>query len=176
MGYLSQRDLAFVIRSPTLTDSSHCNFSENFKQRRIFMVSAFEESSLVEQLHRLRAYLDSKASINTDDLMRDLAFTLNERRTNYLFRAAVIGDSPVAVATALSEGVKIQKAPRRPAVGFVFTGQGAQWRGMGKELLEIYPVFRQSIQRIDCHLAQMGAPFCILGLFSFPLKLTCLSL
>ncbi|PLB36893.1 putative polyketide synthase [Aspergillus candidus] len=162
MGYLSQRDLAFVIRSPTLTDSSHCNFSENFKQRRIFMVSAFEESSLVEQLHRLRAYLDSKASINTDDLMRDLAFTLNERRTNYLFRAAVIGDSPVAVATALSEGVKIQKAPRRPAVGFVFTGQGAQWRGMGKELLEIYPVFRQSIQRIDCHLAQMGAPFCIL--------------
>ncbi|PKY01155.1 polyketide synthase [Aspergillus campestris IBT 28561] len=162
MGYFSQRDLTFVVRSPTLTDSSHCNSSEDSKQRRIFMVSAFEESSLVEQLHKLRVYLSQKASTNTDELMHDLAFTLNERRTNHLFRAAVIGDSPVAVATALSQRVKVQKAPRRPAVGFVFTGQGAQWRGMGKELLEVYPVFRRSIQRIDYYMAQMGAPFCIL--------------
>lgn len=130
------------------------------------MVSAFEESSLVEQLQRLREYLSQKASANVNEFMRDLAFTLNERRTNHLFRAAIIGDTPAAVVAALSERVKVQKAPRRPAVGFVFTGQGAQWRGMGKELLEVYPVFRQSIQRIDCYMAQMGAPFCTLGLFS----------
>lgn len=172
MGYLSSRNLTFVSRSPALFDSPRCISPESSLHRRIFMVSAFEESSLVEQLRRLRAYLSQKSTTNTNELMRDLAFTLSERRTNHLFKAAVIGDSPAAVAAALSERVKIQKGPRKPAVGFVFTGQGAQWRGMGKELLEVCPVFRQSIQRIDCFMAQMGAPICILG----PISCSLLSL
>jgi acyl transferase domain-containing protein len=37
--------------------------------------------------------------------------------------------------------------------------KGAQWAGMDKELLHTYPVFWESISRIDRYLAELGTPF-----------------
>jgi hypothetical protein len=36
---------------------------------------------------------------------------------------------------------------------------------MGKELLHIYPVFWESISRIDKYLAELGSPFYVSGEF-----------
>ena len=38
---------------------------------------------------------------------------------------------------------------RQPRVAFVFSGQGGQWYGMGRELLQQEPVFYKEIERID---------------------------
>jgi zearalenone synthase (highly reducing iterative type I polyketide synthase) len=46
-----------------------------------------------------------------------------------------------------------QKAASAPRVGFVFTGQGAQWAQMGWDLM-IYSVFASSIQEADKYLTQ----------------------
>ncbi|KAF8846720.1 hypothetical protein BDZ45DRAFT_755700 [Acephala macrosclerotiorum] len=48
------------------------------------------------------------------------------------------------------------KAPR---IGFIFTGQGAQWNAMGRELYEQYPVFAATVDACDKCLAAFGAPF-----------------
>ncbi|EEY14055.1 fatty acid synthase S-acetyltransferase [Verticillium alfalfae VaMs.102] len=42
-------------------------------------------------------------------------------------------------------------------MGFVFTGQGAQWYGMGRELFEQYPIYAAAIARADDCLRAFGA-------------------
>src|ERR1700761_7806799 len=40
--------------------------------------------------------------------------------------------------------------PREPQMlVFVFSGQGAQWAQMGKELIQVYPCFEESIKALD---------------------------
>jgi len=39
---------------------------------------------------------------------------------------------------------------------FVYTGQGSQWWGMGRDLLEREPVFRETIAKIDAFLAPLA--------------------
>jgi acyl transferase domain-containing protein len=49
-------------------------------------------------------------------------------------------------AAGLSVG---EKAGRRPRVAFLFSGNGSQWVGMGRQLLAGMPVFRRSMMRCD---------------------------
>ncbi|OKP15072.1 Lovastatin diketide synthase LovF [Penicillium subrubescens] len=164
LGYLTERGLQRWFRSPSsaaqkgpLVDGqSEC--SEPLRQR-IFMISAFDELSCQSQIAILREYLESNKEFVQDDFVDDLAFTLNERRSTFMWKAAIIGSSVTDLCDSLSKGPSIRCSARRPTLSFVFTGQGAQWAGMGKELLHTYPVFRESISRIDRYLAELGSPF-----------------
>lgn len=130
---------------------------------RVYLFSGFDERSTARQLQNFREYLLKERPEADERYMNNLAYTLNERRTIHACRAAIVGTSPATLAEALSGRMKIVKARRRPSIGFVFTGQGAQWAGMGKELLEAYPVFHESIQRIDDYIKSIGALYCMVG-------------
>ncbi|KAI0398130.1 polyketide synthase, partial [Xylariaceae sp. FL0594] len=43
----------------------------------------------------------------------------------------------------------------KPRLGFVFTGQGAQWYAMGRQLIQESPIFRQTLQRCDAVLQSL---------------------
>jgi acyl transferase domain-containing protein len=94
-------------------------------------------------------------------LLDDLAFTLNERRSTFTWKVALVASTIEDLTQSLAQNIKARSAVRRPRVGFVFTGQGAQWAGMGKELLEAYPVFRNSVLEIDTYLDAIGSPFSV---------------
>ncbi|CAL3970576.1 unnamed protein product, partial [Diplocarpon coronariae] len=49
-----------------------------------------------------------------------------------------------------------------PRIGFIFTGQGAQWYAMGRELFDAYPIFAATMERIDRYLTKLGANFSLL--------------
>lgn len=114
-------------------------------------------------MQKLHDYLLDRQQIADDGFLDDLAFTLNECRSRFTCKAAVTGDAVGSVISAFSKNVTVRNAIRKPTLGFVFTGQGAQWAGMGKELLQAYPVFRESIARIDNYLADIGSPFTVQG-------------
>ncbi|KAE8325397.1 hypothetical protein BDV39DRAFT_206936 [Aspergillus sergii] len=157
-GYLCSRRLrSIVLYNEHAIDTNQ--FSPT--RSRVYVFSGFDERSTTRQLQNFREYLLKERSEADDRYMSNLAYTLNERRTIHAYRAATVGTSPATLAEALSGRVKIAKARRRPTIGFVFTGQGAQWAGMGKELLEAYPVFHESIQRIDDYMQSIGAPYCM---------------
>ncbi|GFF89731.1 lovastatin nonaketide synthase [Aspergillus udagawae] len=171
-GYLQSHGLQALVANPrTLflrnalepSQTPNGRHNESPIRARLFMLSGFDDRSVAKQIENIRGYVLERQSIVDDPFMSSLAFTLNQRRTALTCRAAVTGNSAASVIKALEIGINIRKATRKPAVGFVFTGQGAQWCGMGRELVGAYPVFRQSMERVDAHLIRLGAPFSALG-------------
>ncbi|KAH8799346.1 putative polyketide synthase [Xylogone sp. PMI_703] len=146
---------------------SHTNGRSNGKvdnllpegRTRLFIISGFDEAASERQARILGSYLESRQGLDDDNYLDDLAYTLGERRTEFTWKAAVPASSKIELSKALSSGVKFSKANKKTALGFVFTGQGAQWCGMGKELITAYPVFRKTINKIGSYLASIGAPF-----------------
>lgn len=55
-------------------------------------------------------------------------------------------------AAGLSAG---EAAERRPRVAFLFSGNGSQWMGMGRQLLAGMPVFRRSMVRSDRRMRKL---------------------
>ncbi|HET8939559.1 MAG TPA: SDR family NAD(P)-dependent oxidoreductase, partial [Polyangiales bacterium] len=68
-------------------------------------------------------------------------------------RAAVVADTPVALASALRARAErldaAQARSPRPRVVFVFPGYGSQWLGMGRSLLAEEPAFRRAIEACE---------------------------
>ena len=104
----------------------------------------------------LRALVDAWMELlpRTNVPLEDLCHTASERRTHYEWRVAVIADSRESALAKMKERAAIdaplgRSATAAPRVGFVFSGQGPQWYGMGRELLVSEPVFREVVTECD---------------------------
>lgn len=116
---------------------------------RLLVFSANDDSSLKAHVNECIRHLSNPA-VNVQSA--DLAYTLAERRSRHFFRAYAVSEGPLFRESQVAYGKPASSAPR---VGFVFTGQGAQWPGMGRELLQRFPVARQTIHRLDRALSSM---------------------
>ncbi|MCP3102824.1 type I polyketide synthase [Myxococcus sp. K15C18031901] len=96
----------------------------------------------------------------------DWCFTANAGRSHFEHRAAVTGATSTELRAALARlrevGLRPAMEPRRgaerPRPVFLFTGQGTLRPGVGRELFETWPVFREALQRCSEVLAPlMGA-------------------
>jgi acyl transferase domain-containing protein len=133
---------------------------------RIFVISAFDEASGARQVEALREHLKRLPEAHPVNFLNDLAFTLGERRTVLPWRAAIVAKSASQLKKILSsECITFSKSLKAISIGFVFTGQGAQWRGMGRELIAVYPAFHESLVSADEQLKIFGASWSLLGMF-----------
>jgi acyl transferase domain-containing protein len=85
----------------------------------------------------------------------DLAYTLSERRSRHFHRAYMVADSININEGAFTFGKKNTDAPR---IGYIFTGQGAQWSQMGKGVIETFAVAKSLINRLDHALQALPNP------------------
>jgi acyl transferase domain-containing protein/acyl carrier protein len=106
-------------------------------------------------------YADSLAGAD-DSRYYDIAHTAATRRQWLERRLAVFGARPEEIIRRLrrfaaGEAVKGVVQENRLAssarLAFVYAGNGAQWLGMGRRLLEESPLFRETIEEIDALLA-----------------------
>ncbi|KAJ5916406.1 Acyl transferase/acyl hydrolase/lysophospholipase [Penicillium tannophilum] len=90
-------------------------------------------------------------ALNNPGRVRDLAFTLANRREHLPHRAFAVAS---LLATVTTSALSASKTEGVPSIIMVFTGQGAQWPQMGQCMLQssAYPVFKKSIQSLDEHL------------------------
>ena len=113
---------------------------------RLLVWSAPDEKALRRIMDGQRAFYEGH--IAGDQAKVDqLAYTLAERRSRMLWRAS-------AIATDGSDNAALLSAPRpvrssgEVGLAFVLTGQGAQYANMGCELLEHFPLFKETLQSI----------------------------
>jgi acyl transferase domain-containing protein len=95
-------------------------------------------------------------SINQFDI-GDVLYTLGSRTSGFSRRAFAVTESKTPQAALDVNTMSLGKIPSSPAkrIGFIFTGQGAQWPEMGARLIDEYAVFRESIRYLDGVLARL---------------------
>jgi acyl transferase domain-containing protein len=114
--------------------------------------SANDENSLKAYCKAIRKHLiDPNVAIK----LSDLSYTLSERRSRLFHRGYVVADK-----TDLDEGGFVfgKKSTAAPKVAFVFTGQGAQWSQMGKDLIETFSVAKSVVEHLDDVLQRLPNP------------------
>ncbi len=113
-----------------------------------FLLSAKTPEALAAQAGRLGSHLSANPELQD----ADVALTLASARANLEHRAAVVGSTRSELLAGL--GALAQGRPHPTLVGgratsaklaFLFPGQGSQWLGMGRELLDESAVFAARI-------------------------------
>lgn len=115
----------------------------------LLRLSARTPTALTAAAERLAAHLSRPpaASQNAPDLA-DVAYTLRVGRRELTQRLAVVAADPADAAAALADparritGAKPKTPPR---LAFLFSGQGAQYPGMGAGLYRTEPAFRDAV-------------------------------
>ncbi|KAJ5952535.1 polyketide synthase [Penicillium vulpinum] len=116
------------------------------------VLSANDEVSLRANIKALSDHLiNPRVKVS----LPDLAYTLSERRTRLFHRAFVKTRNTELDESSFVLGKKSSEPPR---FGFIFTGQGAQWSQMGKNLLEFFPWTRSILEELDDVLRRLPDP------------------
>ncbi|MFH8367682.1 beta-ketoacyl synthase N-terminal-like domain-containing protein [Streptomyces sp. NPDC018031] len=123
---------------------------------RLYPLSGRSDSALREDAARLADWLGGPGA---DVPLGALGHTLGARRSHLDHRIAVVADGRKELESRLRgvasgepvPGVGTGTVPgdTGPGVVWVFSGTGAQWPGMGRELLATEPAFAAVIDRID---------------------------
>lgn len=138
--------------------------SSDSKPRYLYLLSANSEESVRSQMKGIELYLEQRPETFELSLMSKLAYTLCQRRSILPWRVAVSASSGSELIRKLSSPSVIPvRRFDKPRIGFVFTGQGAQWYAMGRELLQSYPVFTAAIKAADSCLVSLGAGWNLIG-------------
>jgi acyl transferase domain-containing protein/NADPH:quinone reductase-like Zn-dependent oxidoreductase len=141
----------------TLDDSSHGYPNRPSKNTpRLMLLSGPDTASLNRQIEQYTSWLKSSPeSLNSPSFLEDLAYTLTQRRTHHTTRSFAVVDSLESLADFKPKMSSPIRSAKEPHIGFCFTGQGAQWAGMARELLR-FPFFRENVQDSNAQLQQLG--------------------
>lgn len=131
-----------VVRSPVAMRPVH-----------LLALSAKTETALAAQAGRYAEHLAEHPEVTLDDLCA----STNAGRSHFQQRAAVVARNRGEMAERLlalrdgkaAPGVKTGRArlATPPKVAFLFTGQGSQYTGMGRELFESEPTYRGALEQ-----------------------------
>ncbi|WP_157867837.1 type I polyketide synthase, partial [Streptomyces prasinus] len=120
------------------------------------VVSGQGEAALRAQAGRWASWLEEHGDV----ALADVAVTAGRHRSQFASRASVVASDVAGVVEGLSavaegralDSVVTGTAEPRGKVVFVFPGQGSQWAGMGRELLQTSTVFAAAIDQCDVAL------------------------
>jgi emericellamide synthase (highly reducing iterative type I polyketide synthase) len=141
-----------------VTISSEFNGGLETPRPRLFILSHALESGVGDAAANLKRFVT-----NLDGTCRsldNLAFTLT-RRSILEYRFCVTASTQKELVEGLDRQAtgedRVSRHTTPPKLCFAFTGQGAQWAGMGRELLFTNPLFASSMKQSEKTLLRLGA-------------------
>jgi neocarzinostatin naphthoate synthase len=116
------------------------------RRPRLFPLSSMSAEGVTAQAARLAGWLEE----HPDTPLADVAATLARHRSHLPFRRTVVASGTAELAARLRQPAPPPSAAGEPADPvWVFSGHGAQWAGMGRELLDADPVFHRTIKDLE---------------------------
>ncbi len=137
---------AHIILSDAPPVVIEASLEKSERPRHILALSAKSESALRELAIRFNEMLNS-----AKQSLQDIALTANTSRSHFEHRLAIQTSSREELKNELDAFVTNADSPvlsvgyvqpgMKPKIAFLFTGQGSQYPGMGRQLYETQPVF-----------------------------------
>ncbi|MBI5722127.1 MAG: SDR family NAD(P)-dependent oxidoreductase [Burkholderiales bacterium] len=125
----------------------------------VLPLSGRSEAALGDVARRYADHLEQLGTV-TPEQLADVCATAATGRAHFVHRLAVVGPDVAAlvaqlravgpdgeVAAAAAPTIARGQAAARVRTAFLFTGQGSQYVGMGRELHDTEPVFRAALER-----------------------------
>ncbi|HEX4420879.1 MAG TPA: SDR family NAD(P)-dependent oxidoreductase, partial [Kofleriaceae bacterium] len=137
------------------------------RSAELLVVSAKSEGAVTAQAERLARQLEAAGGEALGDVARSLATTRSAMEERVVVVAETREEAAAALAAVargeLPGGVVRGRATETTGkIVFVFPGQGSQWLGMGRRLLEEEPAFAEAVAACD-RAIQAEAGFSVLA-------------
>lgn len=143
-----------VIRQPDATEARVG--APAAPRARALILSAASRESLEDMVVRWRGALENVEEAQADLLVSAAA----HRRQRAAHRLVALGDGAAEIAASLAAhqagsapAITGQRVGRGEKIAFVFGGNGSQWAGMGLDLYEENPVFREAFDEVSALFA-----------------------
>ena len=124
----------------------------------LLAISAKSGISLQGNLRSMLRFLKQNPEVRLDQL----SYTTTARRTHHLHRVMLTGSRTEEMCNQLELAIRDETGMKRPKSApkllFTFTGNGAQYPGMGKQLFEYFSRFRNEVRRLDQIGQSLGFP------------------
>ncbi|TLD11793.1 hypothetical protein PspLS_11646 [Pyricularia sp. CBS 133598] len=130
------------------------------EKKRLFVFSSHDQAGFKRIAEKLVEHMDGLGpAASSPGFLANLSHTLATARSGLTWRWSCAAETAAELRHQLSvkAGENATRNPEtQPRIGFVFTGQGAQWAGMGVEMLKSHPVFRDSVRKSAAFLKSFG--------------------
>jgi len=139
-------------------NTDYCSLNTDHWRERplhVLTLSAKSEAALKEVADRYERHL----ALIPPQSFKDVCFTANAGRMHFNHRLALTVESLEQAREKLAAFIAGQTLPgmqtgkveegSSPEIAFLFTGQGAQYIGMGRRLYETQPIFRAALDKCD---------------------------
>lgn len=142
-------------RPRALLQNKHAKLTHSVQRPYLIPLTSHNEEAGKLQVSKFSDYIQQHPHLNT----ADLSYSLSLRRSMHRYRSFVIGNDNDSVLKELSNPRPVARWTRSmdesPRLGFIFTGQGAQWHAMGRQLIEQSDLFRQTLEKCDAILQSL---------------------
>ncbi|KAH8588309.1 beta-ketoacyl synthase domain-containing protein [Bisporella sp. PMI_857] len=126
---------------------------------QLLVLSSSDQDGIKRRINQLRTFLaqEQKGHDEGHSFLQSLAYTLAERRTALPWKSFIVTPDLTGLGKSIDDAPAAVRSSdvQAPRVAFVFTGQGAQWFGMGKGLV-LYDAFRESLLACEKELLSLG--------------------
>ncbi len=150
-----------IEEAPSLQRSAD-DIHTNDTSAHILSLSAHSATALKEVARRYQAHISRQEAVA--HLFSDMCYTASVRKMHHDYRLAIVGHDLEEAQSGLEAFLRDETnlnivtgstlARRSHKMVWVFPGQGAQWVGMGRDLLIQEPVFREMVERCDQAMRQ----------------------